>query len=583
MKRAGSLRHYLIILAHSGVSPATPALYGQAYVVNLYSLLAILSLGVFGLAHITIEPEHHLGMLELAGCSAIALNALALRWTRNVRLARNGFLLGELVMLVAMLGTGGTQGTGIFWFFVFPVSAFFMGGKRSGAAWTAGLGAATLALLVFAQHSEVSLAYTTVELRQMLIVLAVVSVGIYVYEQSRQTLATQTHQSQQALLAEKIRAETILENVDEGIVAVDANGVVVSVNQAAASMLGRPAAELMGRHFTEVLPAFTLKGAPVPSSQRPLQHALQTSSRADKLLAYQHKDGSLFPVAAMTRAIVVGGKAVGAIGTFRDITAEQEVERAKSEFVTLASHQLRTPVSAIAWFTEMLLHGDAGRLRDEQRDYIEQIDVSNQRSAAIIDAMLIVSSLDLGPIDVRPEPLELMPLARRLLREQVRQNAGRKKLSIIEEYNPGVPALPLDPQLTKVILQNLFSNAVKYTPAGGTITVGIALSSEKLIPKSRGSVAITVADTGYGIGRADQKKIFAKLFRAGNIKAKDTDGTGLGLYIVKAVLGQVGGRVRFSSQENKGSVFTVLLPLEGMPAQAAVPQLVSATKETGNV
>jgi signal transduction histidine kinase len=140
-------------------------------------------------------------------------------------------------------------------------------------------------------------------------------------------------------------------------------------------------------------------------------------------------------------------------------------------------------------------------------------------------------------------------------------------LHITETYYPGLPLLQLDRRMTKTILRNLISNAIKYTPSRGSVAIHLKKSSTKLTPSSRGSLMIEISDTGYGIPRGQQKKIFSKLFRASNIKIKDTDGTGLGLYIVQLILERVGGRIRVTSEENKGSTFTVLLPLEGMRRQ----------------
>jgi two-component system sensor histidine kinase VicK len=131
----------------------------------------------------------------------------------------------------------------------------------------------------------------------------------------------------------------------------------------------------------------------------------------------------------------------------------------------------------------------------------------------------------------------------------------------------------------KIVLQNLFANAIKYTPENGTITIAILPSGQEtqnsVINKDEG-VLIVVADTGYGIPKNQQSKVFTKLFRADNIKAKDTDGTGLGLYIVKSIVEAVGGKIWLESEENKGTTFYVFLPKEGMRQQKGEKKLVPA-------
>lgn len=246
----------------------------------------------------------------------------------------------------------------------------------------------------------------------------------------------------------------------------------------------------------------------------------------------------------------------GAIVTFRDTTAEHAIDRAKSEFVTLASHQLRTPISAISWVGELLLHGDAGKLKPEQAEYVQQIYHSNKRMAALVDAMLMASSLELGNLSVRPERVDLAKMCREVLEQRFNALPADKVLHVKEQYDPELPAVLFDPDIIKTILQNLVTNAFKYTATNGTVMIALKKTGDDII--------IQVSDTGMGIPAKQQPKIFTKLFRADNVKKQDTDGTGLGLYIVKAAAEYVGGRLTFISQENKGSVFTVYLPAEGM-------------------
>ena len=145
---------------------------------------------------------------------------------------------------------------------------------------------------------------------------------------------------------------------------------------------------------------------------------------------------------------------------------------------------------------------------------------------------------------------------------------ARMKLKLSEKYLKDLPLFNADPKLLRMVAQNLLSNAVKYTPDKGKVGFDIWLAKKgdevggKKVKEE--SVAITVSDTGYGIPAAQQEKIFTKLFRADNVREKDTDGTGLGLYIVKAIVDHSGGAVWFESVENKGTIFYVTLPLTGM-------------------
>ena len=248
----------------------------------------------------------------------------------------------------------------------------------------------------------------------------------------------------------------------------------------------------------------------------------------------------------------------------------RQADTAKSEFATLASQQLRTPISAINWFAEMLLSGDAGKLSKEQAEHIQQIYDSNQRMAVLVDAMLMVSSLELGNLPLRPEPTDMAATASKIVKDQI-ATAPERGIRLKEQYDTTLPKISFDPHILKIILQNVTSNAIKYTPDKGSISVEITRTNEKLKPQSHGSIAIIVSDSGYGIPVEAQSKIFTKFYRANNIKSKDTDGTGLGLFIVKAVLDYIGGRISFDSHEGKGTTFIIYLPIEGIKTTKSSP------------
>ncbi len=240
-----------------------------------------------------------------------------------------------------------------------------------------------------------------------------------------------------------------------------------------------------------------------------------------------------------------------------DTTKEKAVDKAKTEFVSLASHQLRTPLSAVNWYTEMLLAGDAGKLNEKQKEYLDEVHIGSQRMAAIVNALLDVSRLELGIFMVEPESTDIVVLAKSAIDEQKNQ-IDEKKLKLLPHFATDIPKINADPKLLHMVFQNLLSNAVKYTPEGGSIEFSISLDKEN------GQVHIQVADTGYGIPKNQQDKIFTKLFRADNVRKIDTEGTGLGLYIVKSIIEHTEGTIRFESEENKGTTFYLTLPIEGM-------------------
>lgn len=539
---------------------------GITYVIQVYSLLAVFSLGTFGLLHIFSFSKDVVGYLELVGAVVLLLNLGGLRLTGQVEFAKNIFLLTVLAFLGLMLFTGGTADTGLLWVFVFPVTAFFLAGKRAGMVWLAALLLLIFGVWLLANIGLATTPYSDVVLRQLAISVLVVTVGIYAYQQTREQLASESLESRAQLRAEKVRSDVIVQHIAEGIVTADAEGNITFANPAAYKMLGWQAHELIGRNFIEAIPMLDENGQEISSKYRPMYHSLSEGKSMTMNTAYRRKDGSSIPVSITGTPLIVNGKITGAIGTFRDITEEQDVMHAKSEFITLASHQLRTPLSAVSWMSELLLNGDAGPLNTEQREHVNGIYHSNQRMAALVSEMLIVSGLDLHSLAIIPQKTELPVLTSNVIKELAAAHAGHHP-KIHEAYEPRLPSVQCDQEIMKTILRHLLSNAIKYTPRSGKVTVNITLNhGKKLRPQSQGSIIIEVSDTGYGIPKAATSKIFSKFFRAKNTSLRDTDGTGLGLYIVKTLLDYVGGRVTFHSEENKGTTFTVVLPIEGMTA-----------------
>jgi len=536
---------------------------GPAYVLRVYSSLAVIALMIFGVLHVSVNSISPIGYLEVAGAIVIFLNMILLMIVRKVGLAKNIFLFIILLFLVLMVVTGGTENTGIFWLFTFPVITFFLTGNRQGAVWMTVFFTVMVTVWLFALGRVIVIPYNDVTVRQALIAVFIVSVGISAYEHSRQWLVDQTVATRKALRHEKMQAEVIVQYINEGIVATDSKGSITFMNQAAEKLLGWQSSDLLGKRLIDMVPMLDAGGNLVSQDSRPV-HTAKADMPLATIATYRRKDGTTIPLSVTARPVMIDNKVVGGVGTYRDISEEQSTVHAKSEFVTLASHQLRTPISAIAWLSELLLNGDVGKLSAEQREHISSIHHSNQRMADLVSEMLIVSSLDLGTLTVTPQKIDITKVITEVVKDQKSALIG-KKIHITEAYDPNLSRISCDAEMIKLILRHLLSNAIKYTPEGGQVTVQIEEKQhEKILTTSKGSMVITVTDSGYGIPSDAIDKVFTKFFRGKNILHADTDGTGLGLYIVKSVLDYVGGRVTFSSREEKGTAFTVLLPLEGM-------------------
>jgi signal transduction histidine kinase len=314
----------------------------------------------------------------------------------------------------------------------------------------------------------------------------------------------------------------------------------------------------MGKIFSETILLEDEYGTTIPLDKHPVSMALLGNKISTKNIAdtiyHARKDKSRFPLAIMVTPVTLEKKVIGTIKVFRDITNEHQIDRAKTEFVSLASHQLRTPLSTVSWYTEMLLEGNIGCLNEKQKKYLTEVYRGNQRMIELVNALLDVSRLELGTFTIEPKPVDIVKLAKSVIHEQTPQMDYRKiKFSFLPEK---IPIIDADPKLIRMIVQNILSNAIKYTPEGGKVEASISLADKK-------NIIFKVSDSGYGIPKNQQDKIFTKLFRADNVREKDTDGTGLGLYIVKSVVENSGGKIWFeSTREKPGTTFFVTLPIK---------------------
>ncbi len=377
-------------------------------------------------------------------------------------------------------------------------------------------------------------------------------------KKSHETLERKVFERTKDLEMARVKEEAILLSIGDGLFVTDEKGVIIIMNKTAEKLFGKKSNETIGKIFSEVVVFENEKGLPIALEQYQAKTTLNNNATTSvSTYYYRRKDKTKFPVAIMATPVIFKGKVIGAIKIFRDVTSEREIDKAKTEFVSLASHQLRTPLSTVNWYAEMLLAGDVGELNEKQKKYLDEVYRSNQRMVELVNALLDVSSLELGTFIVEPEPTDIIKLTQSVIDEQKPQIDARKiTFSFSFEKNIGV--MQADPKHLRMVVQNILSNAVKYTPEGGEINVSISLVE-------KGSILLKIIDNGYGIPKNQEDKIFTKLFRADNVRDKDTDGTGLGLYIVKSIVENSGGKIWFKSlgEGDKGTTFYVTLPLLG--------------------
>lgn len=346
----------------------------------------------------------------------------------------------------------------------------------------------------------------------------------------------------------------------EAVVITDPLGAIIYVNPAWTKLNGHTDIEAMGRNL-RILKSEKTKPEIFTALWEKISSGLPYITED---LFNRRKNGTEYQAGLSVFPVREGAQTLFYVAICQDITQRKEVDRAKTEFVSLASHQLRTPLSAIRWYSEMLMSKYVGQLNEKQMQYLKEIYQGNLRMIALVNALLNVSRIDLGTFAMEPEPMNLVETCDSVLAELVPQIT--QKGQMITKIYDGAPATySADPKLMRIIFQNFLSNSVKYTQEGGHIEVEISTRAPDLY--------IRVTDNGYGIPKQQQGKMFEKLFRADNVRQKDTEGTGLGMYIIKAIVDSSGGRIWFESEEDKGTTFHVLMPLSGMPKKTGVKGL----------
>jgi len=260
-----------------------------------------------------------------------------------------------------------------------------------------------------------------------------------------------------------------------------------------------------------------------------------------------------FVLEISTIPLMLGEEETGTLVVLHDISREKIVERLKTEFVSISAHQLRTPLSAIKWTLRMLLDGDLGGISPEQTEYLEKTYRSNERMISLINSLLNVTRIEEGRFIYKPIWTEMDKLVESMI-DTLKDEAKRREIELKFEKIGQIPKILVDDEKMKLAVQNLIENAVIYTLSGGRVIVTLKATKEEL--------EFSVKDTGLGVPKDQQERVFTKFFRAANAMRLDTEGSGLGLFITKNVIEAHGGKIWFESEENKGSTFYFTLPLK---------------------
>jgi PAS domain S-box-containing protein len=344
------------------------------------------------------------------------------------------------------------------------------------------------------------------------------------------------------------RRMSILESVAEGVVVSDEEGHIAIVNAAAERILGTSRKRILGRSLKGLTGRMTLgpsaDWSTVAESDTPLQTVFELEGKVVHVNAA--------PV------LTPSGDHLGVVAILRDITRETEAERAKSEFITAISHELRTPLTAIRGYAEALDGGMVGPMSEAQAHFLRIICDNALRMGNLTENLIAISELEKGGLKLEYVETDIHLAVGDVVRA-FRSELEARQLELVLELDDDLLAIEADPARVRQIVDNLVSNAVKFTYPGGRVTIGATmLRDEGEQPQMH--CAIWVEDTGIGISPEEQEHIWERFYRPVNPLAVEASGLGVGLSIVKSLVEAHSGRVWLESTPGVGSKFTVLLP-----------------------
>ena len=356
-------------------------------------------------------------------------------------------------------------------------------------------------------------------------------------------------------------SEMVLKSIREGVVIVGSDYNIKLANPMASIMLGRNTDEVVGLNFDSVINLLDKSGNRIVENMNPILNSIKTgevSERRDLNIVTSGSNKTI-PISLIVAPTGQAGSSV--VVTFRDIAKELEEERERTDFISTASHEMRTPVASIEGYLGLAMNPATATVDERAMQYLNKAHESSKHLGRLFQDLLDTTKLDDGKIRTRMEPVEIVSLVKQYADAQV-PNIKEKGLNYQFGTNDGdkqigglnitqVIYASIDRDFLQEVLNNLIENAIKYTPAGW-ITVNVKADEY--------NVQIIVEDTGIGIPRDETEHIFQKFYRVDNSDTREIGGTGLGLALVKQRVELMGGKIWVESEQGKGSRFIVMVP-----------------------
>jgi signal transduction histidine kinase len=364
---------------------------------------------------------------------------------------------------------------------------------------------------------------------------------------------------------QKARTDALLASIAEGVIATDTQGRISFLNETARAALWLKGGRTEGMPVNQAFRLENAQGHPVQPDEWPIWPAINKGETVitpapTKPLRFVRGDGGRFPVKMIVSPVAIDNEAVGALIVFDDITAAVEFDERKSEFISVASHQLRSPSAAVKFIADMMRKGDFGELTPKQAEWMEKLYAASDALLNMVTELLNISRIEAG-VQLDPQEQDLASFMKETLGLVQPLLAERRQQLELAYDEARLPRMVFDRFSVGETIRNLLSNASKYSPEESTVTFKIEASAEVAF--------FSVRDRGMGVPKSSRGQMFSKFFRAENATGGAVTGTGLGLYYCKQVIERHGGSIGFESEEGRGSIFWFTLPVDGAAIRVA--------------
>jgi signal transduction histidine kinase len=356
-----------------------------------------------------------------------------------------------------------------------------------------------------------------------------------------------TEEAKSLAVEEKNRTLAIINNFTDGLLVVNDENKIELISPLLENLLKQKREKILGKDIFKITSDII--------DLNPLFNILKNKKGKEiKEVSRQEIDLTKGLFLEVTSSRFNFGKKIGTLIILRDVSRDKLVEKMKTEFVSIAAHQLRTPLSAIKWSLRMVLDGDAGKVNKEQKDLLEKTYLSNERMISLINDLLNVTRIEEGRFLYKPELMQIEDVIDKVLIDLEETIKMKNIIVKFEKNEKALSPVKIDKEKINMAIHNVLENSLKYTPAKGKISISLEEENKDIVLK--------ITDNGVGIPEDQKQRIFTKFFRGSNVVKMETEGSGLGLYTTKNIIESHNGKIWFESQEGKGTTFYMTIPCD---------------------